>query len=188
VIIYYSGHAGLEVHVPETVWDDEHFHIGPYDATAGKPGMPIPERLELMRRTTIRDDLLARWLEELSGRQVVLMVDTCHSGTLTQTRKQAEMLAKQVDHLKDVGQLNLVVMTCCAKDEQALFEGTPNKTMWFTYFLSEAIKQLPSPLTTRAAFESTRKSMQEMLEKRHEVRAQEPQMSDSSLLPVYLAP
>jgi hypothetical protein len=188
VFIYFSGHAGPMPQMPNNAWDEQRVLLAPYDCDAAAPTMPIEARLTRLRNTCILDNTLARWLQELSGRQVVLILDTCHSGSMAQYTKQADLLAKQVENLKDVGQLNLVVMTCCAKDEQALFEGTPNKTMWYTYFLSEAINRLPLPVTTQAAFDYTREGMKKMLEARNEVQPQEPQMSDSALLPVTLAP
>ena len=188
VFIYFSGHAGQLPRAEAAQRDELSTMIAPYDYDAGDPQATPQARLERERETAIVDDALTRWLEELSGRQIVLILDTCHSGGVVAEKDFAKLFKRNSSRLKAIAQLNTVVLTSCARDEESLFEGTPNKTMWFTYFLAEAIIKLPRPVSVQAAHEYTRKGIKLLLEKRGEARPQEPQLTDNALLPINLAP
>ncbi|MGO8752599.1 MAG: DUF4384 domain-containing protein [Thermoguttaceae bacterium] len=187
VVIYYSGHAGV-AESAEGAWAEGSALLGPYDLDAGTREMTFEARSARWRETGILSETLARWLEELAGRQVVLILDTCHSGGMLQGKEIAKALSRKADRLKDLAQMNLVVLSACARDEQALFEGTPNKTMWFTYFLCEALEKIPAPVTVQAAHRYALEGMQQIVRARHEPSSQEPQLSDSALLPINLVP
>ncbi|MGH9838619.1 MAG: caspase family protein [Blastocatellia bacterium] len=70
VFFYYSGHGS---NLPDTDneesdgWDET---IVPYDVGPGGAGQ-------------IRDDQFARWVAELAGRRIVMIFDSCHSGTIS---------------------------------------------------------------------------------------------------------
>ncbi|MBI1313839.1 DUF4384 domain-containing protein [bacterium] len=192
VFIYFSGHAGQFPTDDPREPDGLDETLAPYDLTAGEEQLPVEQRRKLLRDSSILDDTLARWLEELSGRQVVLILDTCHSGGIvTSKRLRADsFLVDEAARVKDVSQMNTLILTSCAADEQSLFEGTPNGTMWFTYCLTEAIskREANRPLTVQAAFEHSARRMKELLLEGNADREQKPSMSDRILLPVALAP
>jgi Caspase domain/Domain of unknown function (DUF4384) len=188
VFIYFSGHAGTSPNRDGSEPDGKDELIGPYDTEAGTDGMSVEQRMARFRDSQIVDDVLARWIEELSGRHVVLILDTCHSGGVVKGKSLSRFFGDEATRVKDIAQLDVTVLTSCAADEQSLFEGTPDKTMWFTYFLAQAVETLPAPVTFRAAYDFCRKGLREVIAKRKEAREQEPTLTENSLVPVVLVP
>jgi hypothetical protein len=120
-----------------------------------------------------------------------LILDTCFSGGVVEGKALAKsFFADESARTKDISQLNTLVLSSCAADEQSLFEGTKNKTMWFTYCLAEAIERSAGKqlLTVQDAYDYTRRRMRQLLESANAPREQEPAMTDRILLPVALAP
>jgi len=187
VFIYFSGHAGQDDTERSDEPDGQDETLAPYDLTVGTDQMSREERVAAYRRSNIVDDTFARWLEELQGRQVVVILDTCHSGGLVAGKDLSRLLVDETRRVKDISQLNTVVLACCGSDEQALFEGTPNKTMWFTYFLAQAI-ETNRPLTVEQAFRSAQEGMRTIVRRLGAARVQEPTLTDRALLPIYLVP
>jgi len=168
--------------------------LGPYDLDAGPKELSREKRAKMYRQTSIVDDTLARWLEGLQGRHVVVILDTCHSGGFAGSEGFRNVLVDEAQRIRDIAQLNTTVLTSCNVDEQALFEGTPNNTMWFTYFLAEAVgnagkyKDLPKPLTVQQAHQYVLERIKEVLKQQDEVRVQRPALSKNTLYPVVLVP
>lgn len=171
VFIYYSGHTGQ---VPDRSGDEAdqqdellipHDFIGApqfealqmlYDDDKLEPEMrqafeklvqayknrPL---LDLVENTGVSDDLLARWVQRLDGRQVVIISDSCHSGGLATNEPQFKQLAPDVDfdlfqqelvRLKDLGQDNHVLL--CAAHANEVAAERPTKDMGvMTYCLVE---------------------------------------------------
>jgi hypothetical protein len=186
VFIYFSGHAGqtgepgsISPRSFPTEPDNKNELLGPYDIEPG----------DRFRDTGILDDTFSRWLQELTGRQVVVILDTCHAGGFI-AGKHLTGFTQRSARLKNISQMNTLVLTSTSADEQALFEGMPNHTMWYTYFLTQALENdnLPRPLTVQQAHAYAAKGVQEMLKKKKEARVQEPQMADNVLLPVVMVP
>lgn len=191
VFIYFSGHAGqLDTNDPlETDGKDE--TIGPYDLDGGHPGETRAQAEVRFRDTNVTDDTLAAWLSHLQGRQVVVILDTCHGGGVVEGKGLAKTFWQdESTRLKDISQLNTLVLASCAADEQSLFEGTQNKTMWFTYCLTEAIERAAGreQLTVQDAYEYSRRRMRNLLQQANSPREQEPVMADRILLPLLMVP
>jgi hypothetical protein len=191
VFIYFSGHAGQMDCLDGSEPDGKDECLGPYDLEGYREGDTPEQARARFRQTNILDDTLARWLEELHGRQVVLILDTCFSGGVVEAKQLAKkLLANEVQRVKDIAQMNTLVLASCASDEQSLFEGTRSGTMWFTHCLIEAIETAAGhrPLTVQQAFELSRVRMRQLLREGNAAREQEPQMTDNILLPVPLVP
>jgi hypothetical protein len=193
VFVYFSGHAGQYESHDRSEPDGLDEALCPWDFDAGTAEQSMDARIARAKSTSILDDTLARWLQELSGRQVVLVLDTCFSGGFVKEKKvpiQANLLANEAARVKDISQMNIIVLSSCASDEQSQFEGTANQTMWFTYCLSDLFEnpETPKPLTVDDAFVRVRKRMKQLLTQANAAREQEPTMTDSALLPVLLIP
>ncbi|HQU42193.1 MAG TPA: caspase family protein [Pirellulales bacterium] len=209
VFLYFSGHAGqFDTNDPsETDGKDE--SLGPYDLNAGPENLPLAQRKRRYRDSSILDDTLARWLQALVGRQVVLIVDSCHAGGLVQDKDlplplppgegrgeggsrglPLTLFTDEAARLKDISQLNTIIISSCASDEQSLFQGIKNKTMWFTFCLTEVLtsSSAPHPLTVQAAFAHGRKRMKQLLAEGNAGIEQEPTMVDGIMLPVVMTP
>lgn len=73
VFIYWSGHGGRCVDDNGDETNDQlDEYLVPHD---GKD-----DALEQVRSTMILDDALGRWMQDLDGRTVTVILDTCHSG------------------------------------------------------------------------------------------------------------
>ncbi len=188
VFIYFSGHAGVSPNRDGSEPDGQDEMLGPYDLEAGTDGMTVEQRMARFRDSSIVDDVLARWIEELAGRHVVLILDTCHSGGVVEGKGLTRFFGDEAARVKDIAQLDLTVMTSCASDEQALFEGTPDRTMWFTHFLAQAVETLRAPVRVRDAYEFCRTGLRQVLARRNEARNQEPVLNENSLVPAVLVP
>jgi hypothetical protein len=188
VFLYFSGHAGTSPNHDGTEPDGQDEMIGPYDLEAGTASMTLEQREARFRDSSIIDDVLARWIEELSGRHVLLILDTCHSGGVVEGKGLSRFFGDEATRIKDIAQLDVTVLTSCAFDEQALFEGTPDRTMWFTYFLAQAVETLPAPVSVRTAHEFCRNGLHKVLAKRKEAREQEPTLTEGGPLPIPLVP
>jgi hypothetical protein len=193
VFIYFSGHAGqMETGDPQEP-DGQEESLGPYDLEGGRPGETRAQILARVRATNISDDTLAAWLSRLQGRQVVLILDTCFSGGVVEGKALGKSFwVDEAARTKDISQLNTLVLSSCAADEQSLFAGTKNKTMWFTYCLAEAIDRAAAagkgPLTVQEAYDYSRRRMRVLIDQANAPREQEPTMTDRILLPVVLVP
>ncbi len=191
VFIYFSGHAGQFETTDAAEPSRMEQSIGPYDLNAGEANLPANQRTEIYRSSNLSASTLARWLQELQGRQIVFILDTCHSGGLFRSKGfEKNFMAARAKQMKALAQMNMLVLASCAADEQSLFEGTKNKTMWFTYCLTEAIEapDSPRPLTVQATHEYSRQRMRTLLREGNAGREQEPQMTDTALLPIDLIP
>ena len=192
VFLYYSGHAGQSPTSDASEPDGQDETIGPYDLAARREGETYEQALARYRQSNITDDTLARWLENLQGRQVVVILDTCFSGGVVADKGLPKsLLDDEAVRIKDIAQLNTLVLTSCAADEQSLIEGTSNKTMWFTYCLTEAIQAAAAkgqPLTVQDAGRYAQRRMRQLLTEGNAPREQEPAMADKIGLPVLLIP
>jgi hypothetical protein len=189
VFIYFSGHAGTLDTTDPNEPDGKDETIGPYDLEGQHQGESREVGLARWRATNITDDTLAAWISRLAGRQVVLILDTCHSGGIAEGKSLTKSFwHDEAARLKDINQLNTLVLASCGSDEQTLFEGTPNKTMYFTFCLAEAIQAAAGkqPLSVQEAFEYSRQRMRVLLRQANASREQEPVMADRILLPVMM--
>jgi hypothetical protein len=188
VFIYFSGHAGTSPNRDGSEPDGQDEMLGPYDLEAGTADMTVEQRMARFRDSSIVDDVLARWIEELSGRHVVLILDTCHSGGVVEGKGLTRFFGDEAARVKDIAQLDVTVLASCASDEQSLFEGTPDKTMWFTHFLAKAVETLSAPVSVRAANDFCRKGLRQVLSRSNEARDQDPTLTENSLVPMALVP
>ncbi|MDZ4847942.1 MAG: caspase family protein [Pirellulaceae bacterium] len=192
VFVYFSGHAGQFDTDSPAEPDGKDEALCPYDLDAGTAQQSLAERLARAQQSSILDDTFARWLQELCGRQVVVILDTCHGGGFVTGKGQtlkANLLFDEAARVKDISQLNVIVMASCAADEQSQFEGTSDQTMWFTHCLVELFeKPGKHPVFVHEAYEYTRQRMQQLLRQANAGREQEPTFIDTALLPIQLIP
>lgn len=80
----------------------------------------------LVRHTGVTDDLFGHWLQSLAGRQVVVILDTCHSGGFFTNEKSLEsssnnfvfdFLDGEANRLKDLGQKECAMMSACSAEK-----------------------------------------------------------------------
>lgn len=72
VIIYWSGHGGRCANVDMTEPDGLDAYLVPHDGSI--------ESDSAARKTMLLDKTFGRWVQELAGRRLAVILDTCHSG------------------------------------------------------------------------------------------------------------
>lgn len=120
------------------------------------------ERAEqaLSRGMGISDDLFGHWLQQLDGRQIVVVLDSCHSGGFFTSEK--DLLAQQkklpfdfldgeLGRLKDLGQREMSLLSACSAHTTASVRQEEDLSV-LTYYLVQAIRNAKGPLTLDEAY------------------------------------
>ena len=129
--------------------------------------------------------MFAHWLQALDGRQVIVILDICHSGGFaTNERKlpigtvrsvslpykdKFDFLDGETIRLKDIGQGNTALFSACGAQETTI-ERADNGLM--TSCLMEALKKAPGKLTLPDAHSQVSTSMTTYLREANEKRKQ----------------
>lgn len=107
---------------------------------------------ELMRTTAISDDVFGRWLQKLQGRQVVVLIDSCHSGGFSIQEKGAAadkgeftFLEGEMARLKDIGERDQAMLSAALRAEKAL-ELMSGDNGVLTGFLIESLRVTSGPV------------------------------------------
>jgi hypothetical protein len=201
--IYFSGHTGQFPGDDPTEPDGLDEAVCPYDMNLGDERATAAARDRQYRDSCILDDTLARWLQSLCGRQLVLIFDTCHSGGLAQGKGLLNpasagrgpgaspghsFFSNEALRVKDISQLNTILIASSASDE--LSWGKPDAMMFFSFCLADAMTRddAPHPLSVQAAFDLSRKRMNALVVEVGLRQEQQPMMTDDALLPIVLLP
>lgn len=163
VFLFYCGHGG-----PEPTKDPSE-----------------PDGLDEVLTTYdsfVVDDQLGRWLQELPGRQIVLLMETCHGGGLVDARNLASSIQDVTRRVKDISQLNTLVICACLPDETSSFR-RDLPAAFMPIFLDEAMRGKTRPLSVQSAFEHYQRRLKETVGNK-----QEPLLLDNILIPVPLVP
>ncbi len=186
VFIFYAGH-GLTVPSadPEKPGGRDGL-LSTYDNKVPGPVESVAQLEGHLREKQVSDDALARWLQELPGRQIVLMLETCHAASMLDQRVLTRFFAAKAATVKGLSQTNMLVMAACTPEESGY--SAKDKPVLMAYYLAEAMRDLPKPVTARQAFEHYRDKQLEFLRGQGAQGYQEPLLIDTILLPVLLAP
>jgi len=163
VVIYWSGHGARCADDNGDERDGFDEYLVPYD------GQWADEAT--IRRTMLLDDTIGRWLQELDGRKLVVILDTCHSGGQTAQEKSLakglgdaplggdvvfDFLDGELERAKDIGQKEMA-MLASSKATQVSFERKEGDLSTMTYFLVQLLEAqsggvtLPSRLLRRTS-------------------------------------
>lgn len=188
VFIYMAGNGRQFPTSDPTEPDGKDEALCPFDAGTGDSTLSPIQETPVLKSTCLLDDELARWIQELSNRQVVLIVDTCHSGGFAATKQdRAGWLDEESARLKDISQLNTIVLTSCAADETSQLLGPPSGTSWLTQCFVELFRQA-KPISVQEAYLAIKERMRVLRAENRSDRPQEPQLIDRALLPIPLIP
>ena len=142
----------------------------------------------LVRATAVSDDLFARWIQGLSGRQVIVLLDSCHSGGFErnenekgnttgrangqakgQPKEAFDFLDLELNRLKDIGQAETALFATCragaAVPVPQSGELPGEHLSLMTYFLSELINGAPAAVNLPQAHDYTTDRMTEYFAK-----------------------
>ena len=133
VFIFWSGHGGQCADDDGDEEDGFDEYLVPYDAQISN--------LATIRRTMLMDDAFGRWLQDLDGRKVAVILDTCFSGGQSSAAKNLvdfDFFTSEFGRAKDVGQQDAALL-CSSQANEVSFERRENDLSVMTYFLVEAI-------------------------------------------------
>jgi hypothetical protein len=117
VFIYFSCHGGRTADTNGDEQDGLDEYIVPHDGELGKPD------------TMILDDVFARWMQELDGRKIAIILDNCYSGGSSKGMKglgdnqtvsgSLDFLDGEMKRAKDLGQANTMVLAASQANQVA---------------------------------------------------------------------
>ena len=115
-----------------------------------------------VRATAVTDDQFGHWLQALDGRQVIVVLDVCHSGGFSanergiqagqfrapaqQRKEKFDFLDQEIVRLKDIGQSNAALFTACSAQETTM-ERLEKDNGVMTYSLMETLQRATGKLT-----------------------------------------
>lgn len=192
VFIFWSGHGGRCADDTGNEPDGHSEFLVPYDAGIGD--------LATLRRTMLMDRTFGRWVQELDGRRVIVMIDTCHSGGQAAGQKGFGLPSDQdagqfannfmeaiLTRAKNIGQEEAAVLAA-SQAAQIAFERREGDLSVMTYFLARQLEQADSGVTLQAAYEHLKREVPAYVEKRFPGITQTPVLADQTTPPVYLRP
>lgn len=144
VLFYFSGHGGRQANTTgddPTGFDE---YLVPFDGEIGKTD------------SMILDKVFARWLRELDGRTVGVVLDNCHSGGCTKSLDRVtpgvkglggmppgiganSFMGKVVKRAKAVGQSGMMLLAACEATQLAWEMPTENSGSVLTHYMLKAI-------------------------------------------------
>jgi hypothetical protein len=186
VFIFYGGHGGLVKNLDGTKPDGKDGVLTTYNNAFQSRKLSSDDWDAEARKAWISDGTLARWLQELPGRQIAVIISSCHAGTMIDARLLAKYGSREATRVKGISGLNVAVLVSCFPDEQTLSNAT--KPVWLAYYLAEAMTRLPGPVTLSRAFEYYRQEHRKRLAQDGDTGFHEPVLTDTALLPIMLAP
>jgi hypothetical protein len=164
----------------------------------------------IIRQTGITDDEFAVWLQKLDGRQVIVVLNACHSGGFAQNEKGHagagqeagfDFLDREVVRLKDLGQAETVLLTACSTQQSSLVRPQKDYSV-MPYYLIQLLREARGPVDLVQCHQYCEARMKDYFEspefraaneKRRElkiepIRPHQPQLYNQCSQPAYLKP
>ncbi|MBR0192916.1 MAG: DUF4384 domain-containing protein [Thermoguttaceae bacterium] len=138
ILVYWTGHGGRcsDTSGDERDGYDETLIL--YDSKHDDP------------ETQLIDDDFGRWVQNLSGRKVLFILDTCHSSGMANRAKGLHSSSdwdsdwnfgfNECATVKDIGQSNLALIASCAKNEVSLVRDEQDMSV-MTWYILEHLKR-----------------------------------------------
>jgi caspase domain-containing protein/uncharacterized protein DUF4384 len=190
VLIYWSGHGSRCADTDGDEPDGFDEYLVPHDGQLTDA--------ETIRRTMLLDDTFGRWLQELDGRRVLVVLDTCHSGGQGQEKSLPpghtaappaafDFLDGELKRIKDIGQRETALLASSTAS-QVSFERREGDLSTMTYCLLAQLQSGSEPLELRAAHANLQRSVAEYVEKNFPGTTQSPVLVDHFTAPFLLRP
>ncbi|HUT93090.1 MAG TPA: DUF4384 domain-containing protein [Thermoguttaceae bacterium] len=195
VVIYWSGHGARCADDNGDERDGFDEYLVPYDGRFADEAT--------IRRTMLLDDTIGRWLQELDGRKLVVILDTCHSGgQSTQEKSLAkglgdpvpagggvvfDFLDGEMERAKDIGQEE-TAMLASSTAMQVSFERKEGDLSTMTYFLVQQLSAQSGAVTLPSVYENLKRQVASYVEQAFPGTTQTPVLVDNMTPPFYLRP
>ena len=148
------------------------------------------------------NDTFGRWVQELDGRKLLVILDTCHSGGQTTLEKSLakglgdplpagdarfDFLDGELERAKDIGQRETALLASSTAS-QVSFERKEGDLSTMTYFLAAHLRHGSGPVSLRDVFSLLKLSVAQYVEKNFPGTTQTPILVDNLTGPFYLRP
>ena len=140
VFIYWSGHGGR---CADSGGDEE----DGYDEY-----LPAHDSKRFEMDTMLMDDTFGRWMQELDGRRVVVILDACHSAGQGANAKALDewmpldFASSELERVKDIGQEDAAIVASSTSEEVSR-ERLEGDLSVLTYYLVRALTNTDTPFT-----------------------------------------
>lgn len=191
VFIYWSGHGGRTSNLDGTEPDGYDEYLVPHDGRL--------EPADAIRKTMLMDKTFGRWVQNLDGRRLIVIIDACHGGGQSQgaikaitagdktTPFRKFFIATTLKRTKDIGQRETAVLAS-SRATQVSFERREGDLSVMTHFLIEKLGTTRQPVTLPEAFEYVQIQVPAFVEEHYPGTTQTPVFVDQTTPPVYLRP
>jgi len=190
-VIFWSGHGGRCADDNGDEKDGYDEYLVPHDGSL--------DDLDAIRRTMLVDDTFGRWVQDLDGRTLLVILDTCYSGGQHEGAKGLDLpgvtpsadfdfLDGDMDaHTKDIGQKE-TAMLASAKASQVAMERREGDLSVMTYFLVKKLQEASSSVLLKEAVEYLKTEVPAYVQARFPGMTQDPIFIDHTTAPVNLRP
>ncbi len=156
----------------------------------------------LVRETAVSDDMFGRWLQKLDGRQVIVILDNCHSGGFANDEKggarvlEFDFLDREVTRLKDIGQREMALLSACATRQSSLTREEGDHGV-MTYCLLDILRHTAGPVALQRAYDELGPRMKQYFEvtnrervskKKQPLPEHQPHLFSYATTPLFLKP
>jgi hypothetical protein len=195
VIIYWSGHGSRCADDNGDEKDGFDEYLVPSDGRL--------DDLDTIRQTMVLDDAFGRWLQELDGRRIVVVLDACHSAGLAEGGKSIarsvpaaagdgappgfDFLDSELARIKDIGQRETALLASSAAS-QVSFERREGDLSTMTYFLVKQLQAATGPVTLADGFSLVKQQVAGYVERTFPGTTQTMTLVDNLSEPFYLRP
>lgn len=171
-------------------------------ALVGQFTEPFHKAMAMELATTITDDEFGNWLHQaLDGRQIVVMLDSCHSGGFGVAAKggltdkapesvKFDFLDEEISRLKDIGQNDTALFATCSPSQSVMVpraEDFPVRMSLMTYFIVEQLHTTPGSIDLDTSFQNCHDKMAKYFADGN-FKPTLPQLQQSLKKKVYLKP
>ena len=189
VIIYWSGHGGRTSNLDGTEPDGFDEYLVPYDGRL--------EPAAAIRTTMLLDKTFGRWVQNLDGRKLIVIIDACHSGGQTQGAIKALsggdsvlpfrkfFFATTLRRTKDIGQRETAVLAS-SRATQVSFERREHDLSVMTHFLVQKLSSGHGPVTLQETAEFLVEQVPAFVTEHYPGTTQTPIFVDQTTPPVFL--
>lgn len=182
VLIYWSGHGARDA----TADPKRPFY---YYLLTHDPG-----------NRNLNEDEFGRYVQELDGRKVMVIIDACHSGGQIEGAKSpsnrsargadprsrgerpTQFLDDVIARARSIGQHDAAILTACRLDEVSI-ESSKLKSGLLTYFIVDTMDKNPGPLTLEDIFKKVSPQVEDYCERNRITARQTPVFSDQTPRP-----
>jgi hypothetical protein len=137
VFIFFSCHGGRTSDTNGDEEDGFDEYLVPHDGKLGKP------------ETMILDDTFGRWIQQLDGRQIAVILDNCYSGGASKAVKglagprlsgdKVDFFDGELRRAKDLGQRDTAVLAACKPNELAWEMPSSGSGSVLTYYVLQSV-------------------------------------------------